>query len=81
MAMLLFGGFPAIQTSNLDISGALKSESAAGGIGSRSKSWLRSALLLVRVALSFVLGWARACCCRVCSEFGPPAQVFQGTGY
>ena len=53
-SVLLFGMIPALQTSNLDISGALKCESA-GVIGTRGKSRLRSALILLQVALSFVL--------------------------
>lgn len=54
LSVLLFGTIPALQTSNLDISGALKCESA-GVIGTRGKSRLRSALILLQVALSFVL--------------------------
>jgi macrolide transport system ATP-binding/permease protein len=53
-ATFLFGTIPALQTSNLDISGALKCESV-GVIGTRRKSNLRSALILLQVALSFVL--------------------------
>jgi predicted permease len=54
ISILLFGMIPALQTSNLDISGALKCESM-GVIGTRGKSKLRSALILLQVALSFVL--------------------------
>jgi macrolide transport system ATP-binding/permease protein len=54
LSILLFGMIPAFQTSNLDVSGALKCESA-GVIGTRGKSRLRSALILLQVALSFVL--------------------------
>jgi len=54
LSILLFGMIPALQTSSLDISGALKCESA-GVIGTRGKSRLRSALILLQVALSFVL--------------------------
>src|ERR1700751_5298403 len=54
LSILLFGVIPALQTSHLDISGALKSESV-GVIGTRGKSKLRSALILLQVALSFVL--------------------------
>jgi predicted permease len=45
---------PALQTSKLDISGTLKCESV-GVIGTRGKSKLRSVLILLQVALSFVL--------------------------
>jgi len=54
ISILLFGMIPALQTSKLDISGALKGESV-GVIGTRGKSKLRSALILLQVALSFVL--------------------------
>jgi len=54
MATVFFAIIPAIQSSNVDISGMLKTESA-GVIGGRSGSWLRSSLVLVQVALSFVL--------------------------
>jgi macrolide transport system ATP-binding/permease protein len=54
ISILLFGTIPALQTSNLDISSALKCESV-GVIGTRGKSKLRSALILLQVALSFVL--------------------------
>jgi putative ABC transport system permease protein len=54
ISVLLVGVVPALQTSNLDISGALKCESV-GVIGARGKSKLRSALILLQVALSFVL--------------------------
>ena len=54
ISILLFGMIPALQTSSLDISGVLKCESA-GVIGTRGKSKLRSSLILLQVALSFVL--------------------------
>ena len=54
ISILLFGMIPALQTSKLDISGTLKCESV-GVIGTRGKSKLRSALILLQVALSFVL--------------------------
>lgn len=54
LSILLFGVIPALQTSHLDISAALKCESV-GVIGTRGKSKLRSALILLQVALSFVL--------------------------
>ena len=51
---MLFALVPAIQASDVDLSGALKSE---GGslVGGSGRSRLRSALVLVQVALSFVL--------------------------
>src|SRR2546421_895816 len=51
---MLFALMPAIQSSHVDLSGALKSE-GAGVIGGSGRSRLRSALVLVQVSLSFVL--------------------------
>jgi macrolide transport system ATP-binding/permease protein len=51
---LFFGLIPALQTSNIDLAGSLKSESGAV-FGGRGKSRLRSALVLVQVSLSFIL--------------------------
>src|SRR5439155_774919 len=51
---MLFALMPAIQSSHIDLSGALKSE-GAGVIGGHGRSRLRSALVLVQVSLSFVL--------------------------
>jgi predicted permease len=51
---LLFSLIPAIQNSNIDLASALKSESGAV-FGSRGKSRLRSGLVLLQMALSFVL--------------------------
>src|SRR5882672_6728830 len=51
---MLFALMPAIQSSHVDLSGALKSE-GAGVIGGHGRSRLRSALVLVQVSLSFVL--------------------------
>src|SRR5947208_11029826 len=53
-ATMLFALMPAIQSSHIDLSGALKSE-GAGVIGGHGRSRLRSALVLVQVSLSFVL--------------------------
>jgi predicted permease len=51
---MLFALMPAIQASHVDLAGALKTES--GGVaGGKSRSRLRSALVLVQVSLSFVL--------------------------
>jgi macrolide transport system ATP-binding/permease protein len=51
---LLFGLVPALQTSNIDLAGSLKSESGAV-FGARGKARVRSALVLVQVSLSFIL--------------------------
>ena len=55
IATLLFGLVPAMQTSKIDLTSALKSE--AGGVvgGGRRRGLVRSGLVLVQVALSFVL--------------------------
>lgn len=53
-ATLLFGLVPAIQTSHLDLAGALKAESA-GVVGGNRRALARSALVVVQVSLSFVL--------------------------
>ena len=52
-ATLLVGLIPALQTRNLDLAGALKADSA--GVVGGGKAWVRSALVLVQVCLSFVL--------------------------
>src|SRR5438046_9959466 len=51
---MLFALVPAIQASHVDLSGALKSE-GSGMIGGSGRSRLRSVLVFVQVALSFVL--------------------------
>ncbi len=51
---LLFALIPALQASQVDLSGALKTE-AGGVLGGSGRSRLRSALVLVQVSLSFVL--------------------------
>src|ERR1039458_8532908 len=55
IATLLFGLVPAMQTSKIDLTSALKAE--AGGVvgGGRRRGLVRSGLVLVQVALSFVL--------------------------
>lgn len=53
-ATLLFGLVPAMRASKVDLAGALKSDSG-GGVGGRGKSWIRSALVIVQVSLSFIL--------------------------
>jgi macrolide transport system ATP-binding/permease protein len=51
---LLLGLVPAMQTSKLDLAGALKSDST-GVVGDGRRAWLRSGLVVVQVSLSFVL--------------------------
>ena len=51
---MLFALVPAIQASDVDLSGALKSEGSVV-VGGSGRSRLRSVLVLVQVALSFVL--------------------------
>ena len=54
LATLVFALVPAIQASHVDLSGALKTE-AGGVVSGTARSRLRSALVMVQVALSFVL--------------------------
>src|SRR5260221_3742529 len=54
IATLLLGLVPAMQTSKIDLAGALKSESA-GVVGGGRRAWVRSGLVVVQVSLSFVL--------------------------
>jgi macrolide transport system ATP-binding/permease protein len=54
LSTLLFGLVPAIQSSKVDLAGALKSESG-GVVSGRHGSWIRSTLVLLQVALSFIL--------------------------
>ena len=54
VSTLMFALVPALQTTNLDIAGALKAESGTSS-GSRAKSRLRSTMVLVQVSLSFIL--------------------------
>ncbi len=51
---MLFALIPAIQASHVDLSGALKSE-GGGLVGGSGRSRVRSVLVFVQVALSFVL--------------------------
>src|SRR6184192_2978353 len=53
-ATMLFALMPAIHASHVDLSGALKTD-GGGVVAGSSRSRLRSALVLVQVALSFVL--------------------------
>jgi predicted permease len=50
----LLGLIPALQVSKVDLAGALRTESG-GVVGGRGKRHLRSGLILMQVALSFVL--------------------------
>jgi len=54
LSTLLFGLAPALLTSNIDLASALRSQSGSV-IGVRSRSWVRSTLVLVQMSLSFVL--------------------------
>jgi macrolide transport system ATP-binding/permease protein len=54
ISTLVLGLVPAMQTGKIDLAGALKAESA-GVVGGRGTAWVRSGLVLVQVALSFVL--------------------------
>src|SRR5258708_4593803 len=54
ISTLLFGLVPAMQTSKVDLSGALKAESATA-LGGQGKSRVRSGLVLLQVSLSFIL--------------------------
>jgi predicted permease len=54
IATLLLGLVPAMQTSKIDLAGALKSDSA-GVVGGGRRAWVRSGLVVVQVSLSFVL--------------------------
>src|SRR6202790_4086854 len=54
LATLLLGLVPAMQTGKIDLTGALKADSA-GVVGSQGRAWVRSGLVVVQVSLSFVL--------------------------
>ena len=51
---LLFALLPAIEASNVDLATKLRSE-MAGVVHGRSKSWVRSGLVVVQVSLCFIL--------------------------
>src|SRR6202162_2269990 len=51
---LLMGLVPALQTSKIDLAQSMKMESA-GVVGGRGRAWVRSALVVMQVSLSFVL--------------------------
>jgi putative ABC transport system permease protein len=54
IATLVLGMVPALQSRNINLAGALKSESA-GVTATRKKAWMRSGLVVVQVCLSFIL--------------------------
>jgi predicted permease len=54
IATLLLGLVPALQTRDLDLAGALKTDSG-GVVGGSGKARVRSALVVMQVSLSFVL--------------------------
>jgi putative ABC transport system permease protein len=54
LATLIVGLVPAFQTRNLDLAGALKTESC-GVVGARGRAWVRSSLVVLQVCLSFIL--------------------------
>ena len=54
VSTLLFGLVPAILASNVNLAGALRSESG-GVVGARGRAWVRSTLVLAQMSLSFAL--------------------------
>jgi predicted permease len=54
VSTLIFGLVPAAQAGNIDLAGAMRSESGSV-IGSRRKAWIRSSLVVAQVSLSFIL--------------------------
>ena len=54
ISTLVFGLVPAVQTGKIDLAGALRAESG-GVVGGGRRGLVRSSLVLVQVALSFVL--------------------------
>ena len=54
MATLVLGLVPAFQSRNIDLAGALKSESS-GVTAARRRAWMRSGLVMFQVCLSFIL--------------------------
>jgi predicted permease len=53
-ATLLFALVPAVLATRVDLAAALRAE-GGGVVGSHGRSWVRSALVLVQISLSFVL--------------------------
>jgi len=54
LATLIVGIIPAFQNRHLDLTGSLKAESGTLA-GARSRSWMRSSLVVLQVCLCFVL--------------------------
>ncbi|HEX8926297.1 MAG TPA: FtsX-like permease family protein, partial [Terriglobales bacterium] len=54
LTTLLFAAVPALQSSKVDLSGALKAESS-GVVGGSRRAWLRAALVVVQVSFTFML--------------------------
>jgi predicted permease len=54
LVTLIAGLVPALQTQHLDLAGPLKAESGSV-VGVRSRSWIRSGLVIFQVCLSFIL--------------------------
>ena len=54
MVTLIIGLVPALQTRHLDLAGTMKAESG-GVVGTRSRAWIRSGLVVFQVCLSFIL--------------------------
>jgi macrolide transport system ATP-binding/permease protein len=54
IATLVLGLVPAFQSRDINLAGALKSESA-GVSATRKKAWMRSSLVVVQACLSFIL--------------------------
>ena len=53
-ATLILGLVPALQSRNIDLAGALKSESS-NVTATRRRAWMRSGLVVIQVCLSFIL--------------------------
>ena len=51
---LIIGLVPALQARHLDLAGSMKAESGAV-VGSQSRGWIRSGLVIFQVCLSFIL--------------------------
>src|SRR5207237_323114 len=53
-AAVLFAVVPALETSNIDLAGAMRAD-GGGVVGSGRRAWFRAALIVTQVALSFAL--------------------------
>jgi macrolide transport system ATP-binding/permease protein len=54
LTTVLLGVLPAMQTSKIDLANSLKME-ASGVVGGPGRAWVRSALVIVQVSLTFIL--------------------------